>query len=293
MDAALLQEHVDAIHAGARDDFVSERDRRVRELRKDGHREEATALKRQRKPTVPAWAVNQLARHHAGAVDELVEAGGQLRTAQLRATSGKGADGLRQATRRVRELASDLARAAQDLLADVGAASTHLDEVQQTLFAAAIDPDLHETLCRGVFTRPVEASGFGVMAGLAAVPEAAQDDVAPSPPPTEGDEAAQDQQEAREREQRREREEEEAAIREARRRALERQRADLQRSMVRQQRRVEQARRRADDLQARADDAAAEARQQDQQRASIADELEDVERELARLTETGTDVGAR
>lgn len=293
MDEALLAEHLDAIHAVPRDDFVAERDRRVRELRKAGHREEATALKAQRKPTVPAWTVNQLARHHAEAIDELVEAGGQLRTAQLRATSGKGADGLRQATRRVRELAGDLARAAEDLLADAGASPTHLDEVQQTLFAAAIDPDLQDTLCRGTFSRPVEAAGFGVMTGLAAVPdEAREDDVTPGPSQAQGEEAAQEELEAQEREQRREREEE-AAVREARRRALERQRADLQRSMVRQQRRVEQARSRADDLQARADEAAVEAREQEETNASIANELEDVERELAELTEAGADVGAR
>lgn len=284
MDDALLAAHVDAIHAAPRDDFVSERDRRVRELRADGHREEATALKARRKPTVPAWAVNQLARHHAAAVDELVEAGGQLRTAQLRATSGKGADGLRQATRRVRDLASELTRVAQELLADAGAASTHLDEVQQTLFAAAIDPDLHETLCRGVFTRPVEAAGFGVMAGLAAVPDATRGgDVGEDATPTDApdDDAAQRDAEARE----------ERARRDARRRALEQQRGDLQRSLVRQQRRVDRARTQAEQLQARADEAAATARDEEQAQDRLDRELADVDSELAALDEAGVQPG--
>lgn len=286
MDEALLAEHVDAIHAVGRDDFVAERDRRVRELRKAGQREEATALKAQRKPTVPAWAVNQLARHHAEAIDELVDAGGQLRTAQLRATSGKGADGLRAATGRVRELVGDLARAAEDLLADAGAAPTHLDEVQQTLFAAAIDPDLQATLCRGTFTRPVEAAGFGVMAGLAAVPDQSRDGDAAEDPATT-DDTAQGDAEALEQQRLRE----ERARREARRRALEKQRGDLRQSRVRQQRRVDRARSQAEQLQARADEAAATARDEEEARDRVDRELAAVESELAALDETGVQSG--
>lgn len=281
MDEALLAEHVDAIHAVGRDEFVAERDRRVRELRAEGHREEATALKGHRKATVPAWAVNQLARREQDRVAQLVEAGDALRTAQRRATSGRGADELRRATRRVRDLTRDLASRARELLDAQGAASGHVDHVQQTLFAAAVDPALHETLRRGVFSRPVEAAGFGVMAGLAAVPDGVPDDAAHDPP--RADHEAQDVEDAETAGQRRQREE--VAARAARRRTLERQRADLQRSMLRQQRRAERARDRADDLQARADDAAAEARAQQAEQASIARELDDVERELGEVAE--------
>lgn len=285
MDEGLLARHVDAIHAVDREEFVAERDRRVRELRTDGHRDEATALKARRKPTVPAWAVNQLARRQADQVEELIAAGGRLRTAQVRATSGKGSDGLRPATRQVRDLAGDLARSAHRVLEEAGASSSHLDEVQQTLFAAAIDPALHETLRRGVFTRPVEAAGFGAVPGLAAVPDLASDDAARDDPVTDTDE-----RDAETRAQQRQRDEA-AAIREARRRTLERQRADLQRSALRQQRRVDRARAEAERLQARADDAAAEAREQEGQQVGIAGELDDVEQELAELAEAASDAG--
>lgn len=282
MDEQLLAEHVDALHALGRDEFVAERDRRVRELRKEGRREEAAALKAQRKPTVPAWAVNQLARHRADGIDELVAAGGQLRTAQLRATSGKGADGLRPATQRVRDLAGDLTRQAQQLLADAGAATTHLDEVQQTLFAAATDPDLHDTLCRGVFTRPVEASGFGVMAGLAAVADDTHTDVDDDSSTADEGEPAPDEPDAEALEQQRLREEERAR-REARRRALEQQRGDLEQSLLRQRRRADRARTRAEQLQARADEAAATARDEEQAQQRLDRELADVEADLAAL----------
>lgn len=283
MDESLLAEHVDAIHGVPPDDFVAERDRRVRQLRADGHREEASALKAHRRPTLPAWAVNQLARREPAAVDELVQAGGALRTAQLRATSGKGADGLRPATHRVRDLATDLARSARDILDGAGASAGHLEQVQQTLFAAAIDPDLQERLCRGVFSRPVEATGFGVMEGLVAVPDEADEPDAPDEDVTDQQEPEED---AHAREQRRQREEEQAR-RDARRRTLERQRGDLQQALVRQQRRVERARERADDLQARADEAAADAREQAKESERLTAEVETLEEELATLDTDG------
>jgi hypothetical protein len=276
MDDALLAEHVDAVHAVAREDFVRERDARVRALKQDGHTEEAAALKGLRKPTVAAWAVNQLARREPDRVGELVAAGDALRAAQRRAASGQGADGLRPATRRVRDLVGDLGNPARTVLADAGAAVGHADEVEQTLFAAAIDPELHDTLRRGIFTGTVEAAGFGTLAGLVPVPPASPKDDAEATPDATGSEETESTE-------RRRREEEQRAVRAAHRAALERQRADLQRSLVRQQRRVDHARQQADDLQARADQAAVKARDEQEGLDVIEDEMQTVEAELDAL----------
>ena len=75
MDDALLASHVDAIHAVPRDEFVATRQARVRQLRADGHRTEATALSSCRKPTVAAWATNQLPRRHPDTVTKCERAG--------------------------------------------------------------------------------------------------------------------------------------------------------------------------------------------------------------------------
>lgn len=257
MDHDLLAQHVDAVHAAALPDFVSERTARSRQLQQDGHREEAAALAKLRKPTVAAWAVNQLARQHADVVTRLVEAGGDLRAAQLQATSGRGADELRPATRTVRDLAADLASRADGILEEVGAGDHHA-EVEQTLFAAAVDPDLHERLRRGHFERPVEAAGFGAMASLAVVP-AAPDDHA------EGDDgsgrADGDSQEAGAPDPEELRRRQAAEASEARRRELQSRHTELQRALLRHQRRADQARARAADLQARADELGARARE--------------------------------
>ena len=49
------------------DEFTAERDAVAKRLRADGEREEAARIKKLRKPSVPAWAVNQAARADAKA----------------------------------------------------------------------------------------------------------------------------------------------------------------------------------------------------------------------------------
>lgn len=288
MDDDLLAQHVDAIHAVAPSDFVAERTLRARQLRQEGHREEATALTTLRRPTVAAWAVNQLARRHTELVGRLVEAGADLRAAQLRATSGRGADGLRPATRTVRDLAADLASRADAILEEVGAGDHHA-EVEQTLFAAAVDPDLHERLRRGIFERPVEAAGFGAMAALAVVPAAPDEEDEGDGARGGADRDSQDAGPPDSEELRRQA----AEATDARRRELQGRRTELQRAVLRHQRRADQAGARAANLQARADelrararDAAAESETAQAALDQLTGELTAVEQELGTLGRT-------
>lgn len=279
MDEDLLARQLDALYGVAREDFVDERDRRVRELLDAGHGEEGRALGKARKPTVPAWAVDQLARRESGTVEELLVAGQRLRDAQRRAASGRGADELRTATGRVRDLVSDLRRAGADVIAGSGGSpSGHLEDVERTLFTAAVTPEHHDLLRRGVLDRPLEGSGFGGVEGLLVAPptKAPADGV-----PGGGRDAADDEaQEARaDEERRRELERREAAER----RALRRQRDDLRRSLADQEARVGRAADKAEQLRTRAE-AAETARAADAaERDRIAAELEQVEAELGPL----------
>jgi DNA repair exonuclease SbcCD ATPase subunit len=78
-------------------EFVATRDRLAKELRADGRRDEASALKARRRPSVAAWALNQVARHHPAAISDLLDAFERARTAQDEALAGKGHDALRAA----------------------------------------------------------------------------------------------------------------------------------------------------------------------------------------------------
>lgn len=270
MDDELLASHVDALYGGAREEFTAERERRAKELRAAGRREEAAALKAHRKPTVPAWAVNQLARREASRITGLIAAAEQLRDLQRRATSGRGSAGLREATRVVRGLVSDLRDRARDVIEASGSRpDSHLDEVAQTLFAAAVDPAHHETLRRGVLGAPLQATGFGGLEGATLVPGSDADDIHATE--ADGDEDAEVEAERRRHAKER---------RAARRRELERQASELQGSRLRQQRRAERAEAKVEELRARAVEAAADAHAQWAELARIDEELQSVNEEL-------------
>ena len=62
--------------------FVPERTALARGFRSAGRRDEAAAVAALRKPSVAAWAVNQLIRTQRRAVADLFQAGDALREAQ-------------------------------------------------------------------------------------------------------------------------------------------------------------------------------------------------------------------
>ena len=80
---------IDDLYGLPLDRFVAERTALARELRGAGRREEAGEVAALRKPSVAAWAVNQLVRTQGRAVDELFEAGDALRKAQDGVLAGR------------------------------------------------------------------------------------------------------------------------------------------------------------------------------------------------------------
>ncbi len=114
-----------------RGEFVPARDALARELRKAGDRPAAVAVRDLRRPTVTAWALNQVARRQPDDVAALLEAAEAVGAAQAAAVSSGTPEALRAATRRRRELVAVLARAATAL-----AGPTHADEVEATLLSA-------------------------------------------------------------------------------------------------------------------------------------------------------------
>jgi len=94
---------VDDLYALPNDRFVPERGTLAKALRADGRRDEAKDVAALRKPSVAAWAINQLVRTQGDAVDELVAAGDALRGAHADLVGGRGdVQALRTATERER-----------------------------------------------------------------------------------------------------------------------------------------------------------------------------------------------
>ncbi len=147
------------------DRFVPERTALAKELRNAGQREDAGEVAALRKPSVAAWAVNQLVRTQRKEIDELFGAGDALRAAHDQVLAGRGdAGSLRSAVGRERAAVDALAQAARGLLTSQGheLSPTIIDRVSDTLHAAALDDDARAQVRDGRLERELRHVGLGM-----------------------------------------------------------------------------------------------------------------------------------
>jgi hypothetical protein len=149
------------------EEFISARDAKAKELRAEGRKEAAAEVKQARKPSLAAWALNQVARRHPDEVAGVLEAGQALAEAQRAALEGD-AGGLREAGRTLGDVVERVAGRAAGLLDK--ASPVQRDRMAATLRAAAADEAGAEMLRRGVLVEDLEPAGFGLEALSGAVP---------------------------------------------------------------------------------------------------------------------------
>jgi hypothetical protein len=164
-----LDEAADQLYSASLDDFVSERARLVKELRAAGKPEDAATLAASRKPTVPAWVLNQLARRNRRDVDLLLDAGHRLREAQASALGGQDREAFERAQKTQSDVLRHLRKEAERLLKEErgGATASVLNQVEEALRAAAVSEAGREALAGGRFVEPPRAEGFAVVSELA------------------------------------------------------------------------------------------------------------------------------
>ena len=171
-------DRADDLYALPLDEFTAARDELARRLRDSGDSEAAKQVKAMRKPSLPAWAVNQLARAEPDDLrrlfdlrDEIANAGG---AAELRS--------LTQERRRV--LANLLARAEEVLVAaGHAAAASTTDAISRTLQAGGSDEE-RARIEAGTLERPLEPSGFEGLAGFEFAEGTAEEPAEPKPSAT-------------------------------------------------------------------------------------------------------------
>lgn len=144
-------------------EFVAHRDARAKELRSDD-RPLADAVKALRRPSVAAWAVNQLVRERAELVDQVLALGVSLRQAQA---SLQG-DQLRELNRQRRSLVASVARETQAVAAPTTLSAAVLRQVEDTLTAAMVDESAAVAVRSGTLTESLASTGMGSL-GLAQV----------------------------------------------------------------------------------------------------------------------------
>ena len=149
------------------DEFTAARNALAKRLKQGGDAEAAEQVRTLAKPSVAAWAVNQLARREPEAMRSLLNVGSRLRSAQERSLKGeRTADELRAAQAEERDVIRDLTRAAEVLLREAGrpASGTTLERVSSLLRAGAVtDPT---ALREGRLTGDIEPTGFDAFAGM-------------------------------------------------------------------------------------------------------------------------------
>lgn len=246
---ATLEREIDRLYALPLDEFTSSRNSLARRLKNDGDRDAADEVAALTKPSIPAWAINQVARRQKASMRTLLDSAAKLRKAQERALGGGDADALRAAQSSERHAVRDVTKRASEILEEAGrpASRAVLERIRTTLGAAALTEPARSALKAGRLTSEVEASGFDALTGIK-----------PAPAPGQRDELAERRQRKAERERERRRLEKRAQQLEAR---------------------AQEAERKADD----AEEAAAEAREVAEERRrdaqAAASELAEFERQ--------------
>jgi hypothetical protein len=319
----MAADEADDLYGLPLDAFVPERDALVKRLRADGRGDEANEVKALRKPSVAAWAVNQVVRTQPKESRALWQAGDALIAAQEALLAGKGdAAALRTAVEDERAAVDGLLEAARGLLTGEGRdlGETTLERVRETLHAGAIDAEAREDVAAGRAVRerahaglgpfgaapeaaPVarRSGGTGAAKTLAKLPKARgktpkEDDAAPAKAAkTKGGAKAKGRAKAptkaeREAEEKaaadreREAERKAAAERERERRAAARARADAEREMREARKALDKAQRAADRANAKLADAQAVA---DEANAALDEAQERDQAAVAELERTG------
>ncbi len=150
---------LDRLYGLPLEEFTKARNDLSARLKKSGESDAAAEVKALAKPSVPVWAVNQLARTRKRDVRALLDAAERSR-------SGK-AKSLREALDEQREALERLTNEARELLeAERGSApDAMVQRIASTLRAAASDPVAAELLERGRVNEDLEPAGFEALAG--------------------------------------------------------------------------------------------------------------------------------
>jgi hypothetical protein len=157
-----LGEELDRLYALPPGEFTAARDEAAKRLRAEGRRELADEVKRLRKPTLPVWLANRLARERELDVKRLLKAGEALAASQ----AAGSAEDFAEARGEEQHALERLAAAARELAGREGAGAPAVERAVQTLRAASLTDVGRDLLERGRLTEELEPPGFDALTGL-------------------------------------------------------------------------------------------------------------------------------
>lgn len=160
-----IDDEIDRLYQRPLEEFTAARNALAKEVRGA----EATAVRRLQKPSVTAWAVNQLYWQKRRVYDQLISAADHLRAAHRALLAGKSGD-LHKAEAAHRDAVRAATEAVRDILRQAGESYTQatMIAVDETLDAL---PSTEEA--PGRLTRPLKRMGFEALSGVTPRPGAA------------------------------------------------------------------------------------------------------------------------
>jgi len=153
-----LSEQIDDLYRGSLADFTAARNALVKAERGA----DASRLRKLAKPTVVAWAVNQVYWHARKIYDQLIKSGERLRKAQIAALEGKSAD-VRAAGETHRRAIADAVKEAERLAAASGSKPAP-DALMRTFEALSLAVEPPEA--PGRLTKELRPAGFEALTGV-------------------------------------------------------------------------------------------------------------------------------
>lgn len=134
-----------------------------------GDRPAAKEIAGLRKPTRPAWIINQLVRADPGVAGRLDRLGDELRAAAAALDGAK----IRELSQARRRLVDSLIRQALEQAGERAPSAALREDLTATFGAAVADPEVARDLASGTLLRPVHRADFSPgLPGLALVPPA-------------------------------------------------------------------------------------------------------------------------
>ncbi|HEV7745771.1 MAG TPA: hypothetical protein VGO56_12305 [Pyrinomonadaceae bacterium] len=156
-----LKDDVDAVFKLPLAEFIDARNKLAARLKQGGSANDAGLVKALAKPSISAWAANQLYWKHREAFDRLVAAGQRFRQVQMSGLAGKAAE-MRASLDARRAALSQLSDLATSLLQDSGHNPTSdiLRRITANLEAISAHASLSHGSTSGRLTHDVDPPGF-------------------------------------------------------------------------------------------------------------------------------------
>jgi hypothetical protein len=162
-----LENEVDALFKLPLAEFTGARNALAAQLKKSGRGDEAVVVKALAKPSISAWAVNQLYWNHREAFDKLIESGEHFHKAQTSRGGGKVAD-MRAALDARRETLTHLSDLASSVLRSAGhnPSPDTIHRITTTLEALSVYASSAGGPRLGRLTHEVDPPGFESLASF-------------------------------------------------------------------------------------------------------------------------------